>query len=120
MQYLHMGIKGTGTAGILTNGMVLSINLMYTYAIEEIREAVFWPDRNCFYGISEYLEIGLPSAVMVCLDGLAWHLMSLTTGYLGVNAQAAQILVMNIVVMFYQVSFGLQQAATTLIGQRIG
>jgi len=115
-----MGIKGTGTAGILTNGMVLSINLAYTYAIEEIREAVFWPDRNCFYGISEYLEIGLSSAVMVCLDGLAWHLMSLTTGLLGVNAQAAQILVMNIVVMFYQVSFGLQQAATTLIGQRIG
>ena len=97
------------------------MNYGYTvYLSPEISEAVFLPDSRCFYGIREYMKIGIPCVIMICLDGWAWHLMSFTSGYIGVYDQAAMIVVMNIVVMIYQMSMGLQQASTTLIGQRIG
>ena len=99
---LGYGIEGTGIAGTLTNSTALLMNYGYTlYLSPDISEAVFLPDRRCFYGIGEYMKIGIPSAVMICLDGWAWHLMSFTSGYFGVNDQAAMIVVMNIVIMCY-------------------
>jgi len=48
----------------------------------------------------EYLKIGFPAAIMQILDGCAWHLMTLTSGYFGVTNQAANVVMMNIVLMF--------------------
>lgn len=65
----------------------------------------------------EYLKIGFPAAIMQILDGCAWHLMTLTSGYFGVTNQAANVVMMNIVLMFQvQIAYGLQQASTTLVG----
>jgi hypothetical protein len=42
--------------------------------------------------------------------------MTFTSGYFGVTSQAANIVIMNIVIMFYQLALGLQDASSALIG----
>ncbi len=86
---------------MLTNLIVFTINIIYTSYLSDIRDSLIWPDRRCFVGLYEYLKIGIPSIVMQVLDGCAWHLMTFTAGYFGVTNQASNIVVMNIVIMFY-------------------
>lgn len=84
-----MGIVGTGIAGVITDFTIFFVNILYTSLLDDIREAVFWPDSTCFQGIWEYMEIGLPAAIMLSLDGLSWHLFIVISGFLSVVDQAA-------------------------------
>ena len=95
------GVVGTGIAGIITNSTVFVINFSACFFIEEIKPALMWPGWYVCDGLKRYLEIGIPSALMIMLDGCAWHLMSFTTGYLGVTSQASQIVCMQVVIIFY-------------------
>ena len=47
------GIEGTGYAAIITNMTILFATLFYTYLLEDIREAIFWPDARTFQGLKE-------------------------------------------------------------------
>jgi multidrug resistance protein, MATE family len=49
------GVVGTGYAGVISNGSILIICLIYTSMLEDIKEGVFWPDSRSFTGIQEYL-----------------------------------------------------------------
>jgi multidrug resistance protein, MATE family len=57
---------------------------------------------------------------MLVLDWWIWEFMVLISGYLGVNEQAATIVVMNVVVLAYMFAVGFETAACALIGQQIG
>lgn len=57
---------------------------------------------------------------MLCLEFWVYDLMILMAGYIGVKEQACQIVVINIVALIWMVSIGLQQAASSTIGQQIG
>ena len=46
--------------------------------------------------------------------------MILVSGYLTVADQAANMVVMNLVILFYAINVGLMHASCTLIGQQIG
>ena len=98
---LDWQITGTGVAGILTNLIVFSINCGYCFCDEEIRPALLWPGSYIFEGVWSYLEIGIPAAIMVLLEGCGWHLMTFTVGYFGVSDQSTQIVLMSIVVSYY-------------------
>ena len=118
--HFELGIMGTAYAGIITNGTVLTLNIICAYSIDSVKPAIVAPGAYMWQGIGDYLEIGIPCMLMVLLDGGAWHLMTFTCGFLGVDAQTTQVVIMNLLIILYQVCFGLMQAATALVGQRIG
>ena len=80
----NLGITGTGIAGLITNFSILLFNMIYTSWLPDIREAVFMPDKRSYdmKGIYEYLIIGIPSTIMVCLDSYANCLATFVAGYL--------------------------------------
>ena len=49
---LNLGIKGAGISNIITNTITFTINIIYTFYIPEIQDAVFWPDRRIFVNLS--------------------------------------------------------------------
>jgi hypothetical protein len=57
---LNYGILGTGIASGMTNCFALIIVLIFTYCTDDIKEAVFLPDRRSYIGLNEYLKIGIP------------------------------------------------------------
>lgn len=90
--------------------------LIYSSCIPEISEAVFLPDRRTFRGIGQYLALGIPSAMMLCLEWWAYEIMTLMAGYIGVEVQAAQIVLMNIIAFMFMFALGLSTAACTTVG----
>lgn len=66
------------------------------------------------------MSLGLPAVFMLCLDAWSGDLVMLLSGYIGVDVQAAQIVLGNIVYMLYMVGFGLEKAACVIVGQQIG
>lgn len=119
----NLGITGTGIAGLITNFSILLFNMIYTSWLPEIKDAVFMPDKRSYNmkGIYEYLVIGIPSTIMVCLDAYANCLATFFAGYLSMATQSAQVVLMNImVVLFFMCGAGIQSAACAIIGQLIG
>jgi hypothetical protein len=43
-----------------------------------------WPDMRILLGLKEYLQIAIPSMLMIFLDWWVWELMILLSGYLSV------------------------------------
>lgn len=103
-----MGIIGTAMANNSTMLIVFSINFCYSTMIPEIQDAIQWPNASSLQGLSKYLELGIPCAIMRMLDICATLLMTFTTGLLGVEQQAAQLIILNIAIVFYMIGVGLQ------------
>ena len=82
---------------------------------EEIQSSAIDP-----VNIRDFFMLGIPCAVMVCLEWWAYQIMTLLSGYLGVHEQAAQILITNVSGILFMISLGLQQAQSTFVGQEIG
>jgi multidrug resistance protein, MATE family len=76
-----LGIIGTGYAGIISRITIYIVLLIYTYLTPDLKPAIIWPDKRTFTGIFKYLELGIPSTLMLCLDWWAWELMVLISGY---------------------------------------
>lgn len=74
------------------------------------------PDRRVFEDLKQYMKIGIPSTVMLCLDWWVWELLILISGWLGTHEQATNIVIMNIILITYMLTMGLEQAACTLVG----
>lgn len=57
---------------------------------------------------------------MACSEWWAYELQTILTGYLGVKAQATQIIIFNFTSLTYSFGVGLQTTSCTLIGVQIG
>lgn len=77
-------------------------------------------DKKIFDDLGTYLKIGLPFVVILVLDFWSYDLMTLTSGIIGVNSQAAQVVLMNMNELSYSVAMGLQSAGSTFQGNMIG
>jgi Na+-driven multidrug efflux pump len=69
---------------------------------------------------SGYLKLGVPGALMIMLDMWCYEIITLQSGYLTIEATAAQIILSNIQVFFVQLALGISIASSTLIGSSIG
>ena len=84
---------GLGLATALTNlGMFLMITI-YASCLPAIKESIFWPDRTSFQGWGEYFKIGVPASVMLCAEFWATTIMIFLAGIIGMQSQAAMIIV---------------------------
>ena len=80
---LELGITGTGIANVITNTIFFATLYTFTHYQEDLKEAIFMPDRRTLdsTGIKEYVKLGVPSIIMICLDWWVWELMVLMCGY---------------------------------------
>ena len=117
---LDWGIAGTGYANVLNQFVQFCLLVILTNIEEDMQEAIVPADSRMLNGLWSYAKLGVPSTIMICLDQWCWELMIIMTGYLGVDNQASQIVLMNIVSTCYMVAIGLETTSCTIIGQEIG
>ena len=118
--YFEMGITGIGLANVCTQLIIFVLLVSYTNMQTDIQEAIFYPDSRTYNDLKTYFSLAIPSTMMLCLDWWVWELMVLISGYLGVDEQAATIVVMNVVSLAYMFIMGFKVSSCTLIGQQIG
>jgi Na+-driven multidrug efflux pump len=80
---MNLGITGTGIAGCISNFIILITMLIYTNLLPEISPAVFLPDKRTFEDLYGYLQYGVPSMLMLCLDVWAGSLVMFFASIIG-------------------------------------
>lgn len=60
------------------------------------------------------------SALNSLIDGFSIQILMILSGFLSVSDQAANAIVMNIVLMFQSIGVGFMSSATTFVGTEIG
>ena len=62
----------------------------------------------------------MPNLLIIFLDWACYGMLTLTSGFFGINQQATHIVLMNIVAILWGFAYGLQQATCALVGVQIG
>mmetsp|Transcript_30081 Transcript_30081/g.45961 ORF Transcript_30081/g.45961 Transcript_30081/m.45961 type:complete len:171 (+) Transcript_30081:711-1223(+) len=109
-----------GYAGACTNIFIFAGCLAYTHCIEELKGSLSWPGLKSFEGLGTYFKLGIPCFLSTYLEWVAYELMGILCGYIGVNEQASQFVILNLVSFIYCFTHGLGVAINCLVGQSIG
>jgi len=117
---LGLGIVGIGIANVCSSTIQLVALLLFTHAQPDLQEALFIPSLDQVFPVYDYITLAIPGTLMLMLDWGAFEILVLLSGLIGVDDQAACILVMNIVLLAYIFSEGFDTAACTLVGNQIG
>lgn len=114
--HLELGIQGCALADLISMSITLVINFVYTYCCHDLQESIMWPDLRLFTNFKEQLSLGTFSAITSIIEGLSIQILMIMSGYLSVEEQAANTIIMNIVMVFQSIGVGLMTSSTTLVG----
>lgn len=73
-----------------------------------------------FDDLKQYFSLGVPGALMLCLDVYGNILVDIVSGWISVECQAAQVVLVNIICMVFMVGLGMEQSSCSLVGRQIG
>jgi multidrug resistance protein, MATE family len=74
---LEMRLNGTAIANAVTATLNLFAITFYTsYYLPELKEAWFWPTKESFRNIREYLNVAVPSMLMLCLEWWSFEIQT--------------------------------------------
>jgi multidrug resistance protein, MATE family len=114
------GVQGLGIATLISYFAMYIFTEIYACCIRDISKAIFWPNKDTFTGLSEYLSISLPSIVMLVAEGWAFNVMGIFAGLISVTDQASNTILLMFVSVMFMFPMGIQSAAGALIGEQIG
>jgi MATE family multidrug resistance protein len=77
-------------------------------------------DKSALKEWGSYLRVGIPGAMMLCFEWWAFEILAIFTGYMGVDALAAEVVIINIVSFIFMLPLGISFAASSLTGNFIG
>ena len=88
----------------------------------EFEQMIFFYDSSTFNcaEVCTYLRIGVPGMFMLCFEWWAFELLAIFTGYLGVKALAAEVVIINIITFIFMLPLGISYAASALTGKYLG
>lgn len=78
------------------------------------------PSKETTQNIGEYAKIGFAGAMMLCFEWWAFELLAIFSGYLGVAALAAEVVIINIISFIFMLPLGISYSASCLVGNYIG
>ena len=71
-------------------------------------------------GLKTYMSLALPAAFMLCFDFWAFDLITVISGLIDKESQAAQVFLANMNDALFCLAIGISNAACSLIGMNIG
>lgn len=121
-----MGLKEYGMA-IATDltyilNMIIADIWLRVQGKTEFECMIFFYDESTFNcaEICTFLRIGVPGMFMLCFEWWAFELLAIFTGYLGVKALAAEVVIINIITFIFMLPLGISYAASALTGKYLG
>jgi len=120
--YFDLGVIGMGIASCITYWSDLILVTLYTHFKEGFvpKESWHFFNADSFKGIGEFLEFGIPSALIYCLEWWSFEVLSVFAGMLSVEELAANIVLLNICILVYQAPEGIGFAISNVIGNSLG
>ena len=80
-----LSIHGVSYATILTYFLnFLAITVFCRYFDKDVRKSFFWFTKESFTGLKDYLNVGIPSTTMLCLEWWSFEVLAFMAGYVSV------------------------------------
>jgi MATE family multidrug resistance protein len=123
--YYFVRVKHTGMVGVCYAHNITYLTLCilittYSSRIEAIKEAWFMPTSKSLAGFTDYLKLGLPGSLMMCVGWLGTDVMPFYAGLIGTKEQAVCALLVNFETLIFQFSLGMSVTACILVGNAVG
>jgi MATE family multidrug resistance protein len=80
---------------------------LFCLSMTDLKESFFFFTSETFHNLGEYLKIGFPSAMMLCLEWGGLESLIIIAGFISVNASAVQVIALNsfLVIMMIPIGF---------------
>ena len=114
--YLNLGVIGCALTDVVSISITYLTNLVYTAMLEDLKEARGSWSITEAGNFREQSKLAFWSVINSVIEGYSWQLMILVAGYLGVAEQAANSIIMNVVVLLFAFNVGMMHSSCTLIG----
>mmetsp|Transcript_38285 Transcript_38285/g.36640 ORF Transcript_38285/g.36640 Transcript_38285/m.36640 type:complete len:182 (+) Transcript_38285:144-689(+) len=110
-------VKGVGVATNLTFSLNFCLIFLAVCYVKATRRCLHSPNRNTFSKSWEYFTLGLPTALMTCMDIWAFSFLALIAHYLGIYENAGQVIMLNIISILYSIPLGFASGSCALVGR---
>jgi MATE family multidrug resistance protein len=116
---LDMGVSGAGLCLVISQTLNALGGVFYIWYMKPNPESVFFFTRESFKGIGSYLEVALPSVLLLCAEWWALDLQALIALWVSDDDYAAHVLIIAIVVNLNTISMGFSVTNLVFIGKLI-
>lgn len=118
----ELGIVGAGVATMVTHVFMVALLAVWIVAGELYRDAWTGWSFDAFRprGILAVFRYGIPVGLHTSLEQWAFHAAGLFAGWIGIEALAAHVVVMNLASITFMVPMGISFAVVTRVGNLIG
>ena len=85
--YLDLGLTGLGIAGAISNGLQLMFINLYTCYSKDVKFSVSIFDKRIYQKdeFNQFLNLAIPSVLIMWLNWWIWELMLLVSGFISVD-----------------------------------
>jgi Na+-driven multidrug efflux pump len=87
---------------------------------KELKSSFFWPTKESFEDLKEYIFIAIPCFLMLFFEWTAYELVMIMAGYIDVNSAGACSIILNLFYIFMMMLFGGQIATNVCVGNSLG
>eukprot|EP00347_Sterkiella_histriomuscorum_P017802 403347935 len=117
---MQLGVLGTSLAMMISYTLNFSLLTMFCLASSDLKTSFFFFTKETWEDFKEYLMIGIPSAVMLCLEWGGFELLIIIAGLISIEVSGAQVVLLNTFFVIMMLSLGLQQGAMACVGKAMG
>jgi Na+-driven multidrug efflux pump len=96
---MKLGVSGASYAICMTYTSNFLALVLYTTVIDSSERFIWKINRKAFKDWMSYLKLGIPGALVMMLDIWCYEVINLQSGFLDIDATAAQIILNNIQVV---------------------
>lgn len=99
------------------NALIVTV---YCMLQKDLKESFFFPTKECFEDLWDYMRIGLPSSAMISLEWWSFEIQAILASYISVVAVGSMVILINALTVLTMIPFGSQIAGAVFIGKSMG
>ena len=115
-----LGVLGASLAMLISYALNFTLITLFCLATSDLKNSFFFFTSDTFAEFKEYLMIGIPSALMLCLEWGGFESLIILTGLISVEVSGAQVITLNTFFVLMMLSLGCQQGAMACVGKAMG
>ena len=120
VNWLNQGYLGVAYASGVSAALSLILSAVYIYKSDKFIKAIAPWNEEVFKGWKSFIGVCGHSGIMSCLAAWGYHIMSFFAGQLTTEEMAAHVALLNVLAWLYAFTVGFGNAATTLVGNKLG
>lgn len=117
---MELGILGCAYGTVITYFTNMVIVIVYCASREDLKESFFFPTRECFEGLWEYIKVGLPSSGMHSVEWWSYEIQAILASRIGIVEGGAMIIMINVLTVLTMIPLGASNTGAVFVGSSMG